>query len=125
MGFLRNNSFYKIIKEVKLENKLKYEIQFDQSHPIYQGHFPARPITPGVCILQVLKELLELHLNNKLQLIKANNVKFIGMIDPNICNKADYNISFTYNFNQIEATTSINQNDHTICKVSSIYSIIN
>jgi 3-hydroxyacyl-[acyl-carrier-protein] dehydratase len=125
MSFLRKNSFYKIIKETKLENKLTYTIQFDNNHSIYNGHFPNRPITPGVCILQILKELLELQLNNKLQLTKANNIKFIGMIDPIINNEADYNISYSFNNNQIETNTIINQQNNTVCKISSIYSIVN
>ena len=68
---------------------LSYEIRLNASHPIYQAHFPGEPITPGVCIIQIAKELLELsfygssHLQQscyELQTVK--NVKFLSPISP-------------------------------------------
>ena len=56
---------------------------------IYQAHFPGEPITPGVCIVQMGKELLEELLEENLQkkvrleINKVKNVKFLSVISPN------------------------------------------
>ena len=54
----------------------RYHIRFCADHVIYQAHFPGKPITPGVCIVKILGELLELQLQNDLTL------KFVKPISP-------------------------------------------
>ena len=38
---------------------VSYTIKLIPSCVIYQAHFPGEPITPGVCIVQMAKELIE------------------------------------------------------------------
>ena len=61
---------------------LDYTLALNPEHPIYQAHFPGNPITPGVCIIQIVKELLEVQLKCKLFLKKVNNAKFLNVINP-------------------------------------------
>jgi len=49
---------------------------------IYQAHFPGQPITPGVCIVQIITELLGQRLGRALQLRCINNIKFLQPISP-------------------------------------------
>ncbi|SET25146.1 hypothetical protein [Prevotella sp. kh1p2] len=51
-------------------------------HVIYRAHFPGKPVTPGVCIVKMLGELLELRLNTQLELREIRNLKFIAPISP-------------------------------------------
>lgn len=76
------NSLYKIVSKGVQESPLRYDIQLDASHFIYQAHFPGEPITPGVCIIQIAKELLEEHLNQKFNIKMIKNVKFLNVISP-------------------------------------------
>jgi 3-hydroxyacyl-[acyl-carrier-protein] dehydratase len=62
---------------------LKTTISLNPAHEIFKGHFPDNPVVPGVCMMQMIKEVLEDHLDKKLQLIKADNIKFLSFIDPN------------------------------------------
>lgn len=69
-------------------------VRLNSEHPIYQAHFPGEPITPGVCIIQIAKELLEEALqggnyceNDKNwqgqnHLVAVKNVKFLAPISP-------------------------------------------
>ena len=41
------------------EGKYICRITLNPAHPIFAGHFPGNPITPGVCMLQIIKELTE------------------------------------------------------------------
>ncbi|MCH5716327.1 3-hydroxyacyl-ACP dehydratase [Niabella hibiscisoli] len=57
-------------------------ITLNANHKIFEGHFPGQPILPGVCQLQMVKELLEKATERKLFLSEAANCKFLQMIDP-------------------------------------------
>jgi 3-hydroxyacyl-[acyl-carrier-protein] dehydratase len=82
-----------------IENKENnFTVIFNAAHFIYQAHFPNNPITPGVCIIQIVKELLENRFAETLVLHKINNLKFLAPINPQ---KAE-NVNFT--FQKIEKT---------------------
>ncbi|RZK15805.1 MAG: 3-hydroxylacyl-ACP dehydratase [Hymenobacter sp.] len=53
-------------------------------HAIFAGHFPGQPVVPGVCLLQLLKELLEGATQQSLQLVRAGNVKFLTVLVPGV-----------------------------------------
>jgi 3-hydroxyacyl-[acyl-carrier-protein] dehydratase len=57
-------------------------VSLNASHPIYQAHFPGNPITPGVCIVQMVGELVGLRLGCRLQLQRIVNLKFVSPISP-------------------------------------------
>jgi len=61
---------------------VKTTIIFNPSHPIFEGHFPDRPILPGVCMMQIVKEIAALHLGKKIKLVKAQELKFLSFINP-------------------------------------------
>lgn len=58
------------------------DIRLNGSHVIFQAHFPGNPITPGVCIVQMISELLQNRLGRQLQLSRIANLKFVSVISP-------------------------------------------
>lgn len=76
------NSLYTITSKEESATAVRYDIRLDASHVIYQAHFPGEPITPGVCIIQIAKELLEEHVGRSLAIEKVKNVKFLSVISP-------------------------------------------
>jgi 3-hydroxyacyl-[acyl-carrier-protein] dehydratase len=89
------NSFFEINSFNELETGFSYTISFNPEHLIYKAHFPERPITPGVCILQVASELLEQKMNRPLFLSLASNVKYLAVLSPND------DISVSYDFSKM------------------------
>ena len=77
-----NNNLYNIISRNLSDSPISYVIQLDANHFIYKAHFPGEPITPGVCVLQIAKELLEDYLGKELNIQSVKNVKFLGVISP-------------------------------------------
>lgn len=75
------NSLYTIHAEATSPS-LRYDIHLDASHLIYQAHFPGEPITPGVCILQIARELLERAYGQRLCIESVKNVKYLNVISP-------------------------------------------
>ena len=53
------NDLYSIISRTDGEGRCDFTIELNPQHFIYKAHFPGEPITPGVCIMQIAKELLE------------------------------------------------------------------
>lgn len=57
-------------------------LRLNAAHPIYQLHFPGTPITPGLCLVKMLGELLERKTGSRLELKKIVNLKFIRPLSP-------------------------------------------
>jgi len=57
-------------------------ISLNSDNEIFKGHFPQVPVLPGVCILQILKESIELINDKKYNLEKVVEMKFLNMINP-------------------------------------------
>lgn len=75
--------FYSVIKTIENETGYSTEVKINKDHQLYQGHFPNRPVTPGVVLMQLFKEEAERITKQKLQLQQASNVKFTAVVDPN------------------------------------------
>lgn len=77
--------FYTIISiETTDVQKHQVSIVINKNHEIFKGHFPETPVVPGVCMLQIIKELAENITNQKLVLQKLVNVKFLTLMNPEV-----------------------------------------
>jgi 3-hydroxyacyl-[acyl-carrier-protein] dehydratase len=76
------NNFYTILETNSTDNGISVLVKIDKEHSIFEGHFPNHPVTPGVCTMQIIKELSEEHLGKSLMLKMARNVKFMAIINP-------------------------------------------
>ena len=75
--------FYTLQSYEKTENgSFTANILLNKDHDIFKGHFPGNPVTPGVCMMQIIKELTEEFIGRKLFLKTASNVKFMAIINP-------------------------------------------
>lgn len=79
---LLTNFFTIVTSEPTRTNTFLTMVDLQADHPIFKGHFPGFPVTPGVGLLQILKELTEEHLGHELFLRSASHVKFLTLIDP-------------------------------------------
>jgi 3-hydroxyacyl-[acyl-carrier-protein] dehydratase len=61
---------------------VKTNIKLNPLHPIFKGHFPDNPILPGVCMMQMVKEVAEAYTNKKIKLVLAQDLKFLSVINP-------------------------------------------
>lgn len=74
--------FFYIRQQAEVDKTLMVTVELNPDHSIFAGHFPGQPVVPGVCMLQMIKEINELNCGKKLQLIKADYLKFLAVIDP-------------------------------------------
>jgi 3-hydroxyacyl-[acyl-carrier-protein] dehydratase len=59
-------------------------ITVNAQHPIIKGHFPGNPVMPGVCMMQIIKEITQKIMDAPLVLQSASNVKFTALINPEV-----------------------------------------
>lgn len=57
-------------------------VRLHADHPIYKAHFPGNPVTPGVCLIQIVGELTAKRFATPLQLLKVVNLKFAAPVSP-------------------------------------------
>jgi 3-hydroxyacyl-[acyl-carrier-protein] dehydratase len=75
--------FYTVkVLEKTTDSKYKVQITINEKHEVFQGHFPENPIMPGVCMMQIIKELTEQITNSTLFMELLSNVKFTALINP-------------------------------------------
>jgi 3-hydroxyacyl-[acyl-carrier-protein] dehydratase len=75
--------FYTIKELVNTtDTKYKAQIVINEKHEVFQGHFPGNPIMPGVCMMQIIKELTEQIMACSLFMESLSNVKFMALINP-------------------------------------------
>ena len=89
------DDFFKVVDFSENPDEAAYCIELNPSHPIYRAHFPENPITPGVCILQIIKELTSEYLRRDLFLQKAEKIRFLNVINP--LENGQVNISLNIN----------------------------
>jgi len=110
------NNFYTIDRFVAGEGKISAELTINAGHHIFEGHFPGQPVTPGVCMLQMVKELLEKETGKSSQLKKADEMKFLAIIDPQRDPNIVAEISYTINEDILQATAIFTNNASTSFK---------
>lgn len=76
------HTFFQITEKTSLAEETRYRIHLNAEHPIYADHFPGNPITPGVCMIQMIKELASETLGGDLFLRKILRVRYHRVIDP-------------------------------------------
>jgi 3-hydroxyacyl-[acyl-carrier-protein] dehydratase len=91
------DTLYSIVSVTHLEGKVIAELQLDKGNEMFKGHFPDQPVLPGACMLQILKEVLESALNKKIRLKKADQMKFLSIVDPSVNDMLQLSASYSIN----------------------------
>ena len=121
------NNLYKIISKEEVNSIFNYTVELNPSCVIYQAHFPGEPITPGVCIVQIGKEVIEDLLleqssaSRRLEIIKAKNIKFLSVISHNETPILTYQVRklvFSDDKMTIETQIVVNSDDKSMAKIS-------
>jgi len=80
------NDFFRILNISDQEEKKIIQIELEKNHRIYEGHFPGNPVVPGVCLIRMVHEIIELIHSQKLLLITAVEIKFLNIVNPLMTN---------------------------------------
>ena len=91
---LLNNFFH--INDLKIDGfDVSATLTIDADHKIFEGHFPGQPVVPGVCMMQIIKEMMEQVTKRKTNLLKAHDMKFLALIDPSRNNNIQASLKYS------------------------------
>ncbi|MCC6288253.1 MAG: 3-hydroxyacyl-ACP dehydratase [Chitinophagaceae bacterium] len=117
---LKDNFFY--IKSISNEeNNIIAELQLNPGHKIFEGHFPGQPVVPGVCQVQIIKEILETATGNNLQLKTADHIKFLAVIIPDHDSKIIATIKSSGTPDGLSVTATLSREDKICLKMKGIF----
>ena len=89
------NSFFTINDTESSATEIWAAISINADHKIFEGHFPNQPVVPGVCMMQMIKEIVEHVLGKQTNLTKAADMKFLAVINPQVNNNVQATIKYT------------------------------
>ncbi len=104
------NDFYTCHDIIQQDTELSCRIVFNTEHAIFNGHFPGQPVVPGVCMMEIVKELLQKQVSRPLMLHSTRNVKFLQFVTPDMQpvvhinwkeNDAVYTVSAFFSFGDV------------------------
>ena len=87
--------FYTIVNSFIEADKIQAILKINPEHEIFRGHFPGQPVVPGVCMMQIVKELLETVTGKSLRLHTGLDIKFLSVIDPGKNNTIHTEINYS------------------------------
>ena len=97
-------------------------VELIPDNAVYRAHFPGMPITPGVCIIGMCRELAGMMAGRDLKLKAAKDVKFTNLLTPD--SDAPVNVEFT-TFNEtgdgLAAVASVSREGIKIARLSLIF----
>ncbi|MFL9835150.1 3-hydroxyacyl-ACP dehydratase [Chryseobacterium terrae] len=114
--------FYTLNSFVKDENGVfSAKISLNKDHDIFKGHFPGNPVTPGVCMMQIIKDLTEKFTEKSLFLKSASNVKFMAIINPFETPDLDLQLNISENEEEIKVKNITSFGETIALKLSATY----
>ena len=102
---LLKDNYYKLIKENRLDaNNGVFLLSLYPQADVYRGHFPQKPVCPGVCNIETIRECAEMLTGYDLFIKTIKQCRLTAVASPQICPLIDVTVSVA----RIEGTNSYN-----------------
>lgn len=106
------NDFFKTENLTIKGFEVEAELIINEKHQIFNGHFPDQPVVPGVCMMQMVKELMELVTGRQTNLSLSLDMKFLAVIDPVKNNRISTKLKYSIDEkDQLQVTASLFKNE--------------
>ncbi|MEM9142435.1 MAG: 3-hydroxyacyl-ACP dehydratase [Bacteroidota bacterium] len=105
------------------EGVLLATVSLNKNHEIFEGHFPENPVMPGVCMIQMIKELTETATGKSLFLSTCSNIKFMEIINPEKNPVLGLDIHFAQVENTIKVKSTVTYRDTLALKLNALFQI--
>lgn len=112
------SDFYFLTNIVSTDHSIEGVITLNPNHKIFAGHFPGMPIVPGVCMMQIVKEVTEIFTAKRLTLHQADNIKFLSVINPQQVRDIVVKVQIKTQGLQYEIIASLSGNDQVYFRFS-------
>ncbi len=76
------DEFFRVMASQISDTAATYTVTLNPDHYIFKAHFPGNPITPGVCQMRMIEELMSSMKGEPLRVSHINNIKYMNIISP-------------------------------------------
>lgn len=114
---------FRILSVSHEDNTVNAVLEIDELNEIFNGHFPDQPVVPGACMLQIVKEVMADALKVSLRLVKADNIKFLSLIQPS-AQSLQLNITYQLTNNDIKVNVSLSSGEISCMKLQGMFVIL-
>lgn len=119
------NNFFTITSNQQIDQQISTSIAINCEHEILKGHFPQQAVVPGVCMVEMLKEVLQENLNKKLMMKSSSMIKFLTMFTPPEIATANFIINIkTTEENQYQIDANLALEEKVFMKFKGIFAAI-
>lgn len=101
------NDFYTLVNQQSEGASVRATIEFNAGHKIFEGHFPGHPVVPGVCMMAIVREVMEVEVSSAFRIVTGDNLKFLAVINPVENPRVEIQINYTCNESEFTVTASI------------------
>lgn len=115
---------YSIVTFDKDGQEIKATVKLNAEHEVFKGHFPGNPVMPGVCMIQMIKELVEKAMEKALFLSVASNVKFMAIINPEKNETIQLSLTLTEDGDILKVKNITSFDDTIALKLSATFKIM-
>lgn len=89
------------------DGSMLFEFRFPANDPTFAGHFPTRPLLPGVFQLEIACYAAELTRNEPLQVLEITKAKFLRPIIPDETVRVELKLAEKTDTIQVRASFSV------------------
>jgi 3-hydroxyacyl-[acyl-carrier-protein] dehydratase len=95
------NNLYTIQSLTESDHQILATVELMVDHAIFGGHFPGQPVLPGVCMMEMVAEIMGEHLKDSFRITGGPLIKFLRMIDPRMNPVIQIEIKFQSSMNTV------------------------
>lgn len=102
---LLRDKYFEVKHEEHLNaNEAVYLCRLKTDCDVYRGHFPGKPVSPGVCNIEMIRECAEMLTGQDLRIDTIKQCRLTAVASPSICPEVDVHITVA----RIEGTDQYN-----------------
>ena len=102
---LLKDKFFTVLHEERLSaNEAIFLCELKPDCDVYRGHFPGKPVSPGVCNIEMIRECTEMLVGEDLLIDTIKQCRLTAVASPSVCPKVDVSVSVA----RLEGTQNYN-----------------
>lgn len=86
------DSYYQIVRETVEGREGRFRIRLLPDNPVYRGHFPSNPVSPGVCNIRTIQECACRVAGERLFIATIKRCRLTALVSPAICPELDVEV---------------------------------
>jgi 3-hydroxyacyl-[acyl-carrier-protein] dehydratase len=115
---------YKVTATENTAEGILAKVHLNKDHAIFKGHFPGNPVMPGVCMIQIIKELTEETTGKNLFLAVSSNIKFMAIINPEKNPDLQLSIDITQENGEVKVKNTTSFEETVALKLNATFKIV-